>query len=151
MSKKFKIPSYRVKLVRDRSTLTCRDSVHADAILRRLVSDNSRETMHVLYQDALCNIIGTEMVAMGGGPCLAVTAKEIIRGAIIAGAAAIVLGHNHPSGSPRASDDDVKVTKAVMLACKAVGISLSDHIITTENNGYSSMYADGTFADLERN
>ena len=143
MNEKVKIPTYRVKLVRDRSTLTCREPVQAADVLRRLSLDSARETMHVLYVDAQSNIVGAEMVSMGGVSASVVTAREVLRGAIVAGAYGIVLGHNHPSESCSPSQADINMTHAIERACEAVGVPLFDHIITTEHYGHFSMLEHG--------
>jgi len=55
-------------------------------------------------------------------------------------AASIILVHNHPSGDPTPSEDDIKVTKKIAEAGNLLGITLMDHIIVSDN-GYISIKA----------
>jgi DNA repair protein RadC len=59
--------------------------------------------------------------------------KEIIREATIKSASAIILIHNHPSGEPDPSQDDIHITNQVVKACNLVGIKVLDHIIIGKN------------------
>ena len=73
--------------------------------------------------------------------------REIFRGAIVAGAAAIILAHNHPSGDPTPSTEDYAVTRRLIEAGDVVGIRVLDHIIlgtpTASSEGYRSIRAGG--------
>lgn len=73
--------------------------------------------------------------------------REVFRGAIVAGAAGIILAHNHPSGDPTPSREDYAVTKRLIDAGMIVGIRVLDHIIlgtpTATYAGYRSMRDDG--------
>ncbi|GIW69489.1 MAG: UPF0758 protein [Patescibacteria group bacterium] len=66
--------------------------------------------------------------------------REIIRTAIMDNAVSIILAHNHPSGEPNPSTEDVKITKRVQEACQIVGINLIDHLIVCDKS-FSSMRA----------
>ena len=59
--------------------------------------------------------------------------KEIIREATLHAASAVILVHNHPSGVPEPSADDIELTKTVAAACATVGLRLLDHIIIGRN------------------
>jgi DNA repair protein RadC len=54
---------------------------------------------------------------------------ELFRDAVIANAPAVVLVHNHPSGDPQPSDDDIRITKDAAAAGKLLSIDLLDHVI----------------------
>ena len=73
--------------------------------------------------------------------------REVFRGAIVAGAASIILAHNHPSGDPTPSREDYAVTRRLIEAGKILGIRVLDHIIlgtpTATYAGYRSMRDDG--------
>jgi DNA repair protein RadC len=72
---------------------------------------------------------GHQLVTIGTMDTLLVHPREVFRGAIIAGAAAIVLMHNHPSGEPQPSEADVKVTRDLIRAGQLVNIEILDHVI----------------------
>jgi len=61
-----------------------------------------------------------------------VRVAEVFRAAILDNAPAILLAHNHPSGDPSPSPDDVSVTRAVMQAGKLLDIELLDHLVITQ-------------------
>ena len=56
-------------------------------------------------------------------------AREVFKEAIAASAASVILVHNHPSGDPEASEDDIQLTKRLVEAGEIVGIDVLDHII----------------------
>jgi DNA repair protein RadC len=74
-------------------------------------------------------VIGAERLAKGGAHGCALTSRDVIRGALLANASAIVLGHNHPSGNPTPSPEDLAMTRSIQTACDAVGLALVDHLV----------------------
>lgn len=71
--------------------------------------------------------------------------RVILRAGLSASASALILGHNHFSGDPTPSEQDITTTAAIMRAAKIVGIPVVDHVIVTRNPGrYHSMEAGGT-------
>ena len=97
-------------------------AVHAllrDRICRELV-----EVMYVLCLDGRNRVTVMSEVARGGLHGCAVSARDILRPACAVGASAIVLVHNHPSGDPTPSLEDVQMTGAVRSAAEAIGIPL---------------------------
>jgi DNA repair protein RadC len=56
---------------------------------------------------------------------------------VLAGAASIIIAHNHPSGEADPSDEDMKVTRVMLDAGNILGITMLDHIIFTTDNYYS--------------
>lgn len=64
--------------------------------------------------------------------------REIFKAAILSNAASIILAHNHPSGDPTPSKEDIGITKRLVDAGELLGITVMDHIIIGENN-YVSM------------
>ena len=136
----YTIPTFKVRLVRDGRKVSVRTPTDAVTALRKLCCDRGdRETMAVLYLDAASHIVGAETVAIGGRSSCATDPPSVLRGAIVAGASAIVLGHNHPSGDPVPSSEDHAMTKALACACNAVGIPLVDHVIVTDDNDHSML------------
>ena len=60
--------------------------------------------------------------------------REVFEPAVRNLAAQIILSHNHPSGDPSASEEDIKLTKNLIEAGKILGIEIIDHVILTKNN-----------------
>jgi len=68
-----------------------------------------------------------------------VTPREVFKRAVLQNAAAIILAHNHPSGEPTASADDISITKKLEKAGKIMGINVYDHIIIGSRENFISM------------
>ena len=76
---------------------------------------------------------------MGGKNSLSVTAREVLRPALIAGAPAIIMGHNHPSGDVSPSSADLEMTRSVVAAADVIGIPVLDHVIVTDEGADASL------------
>jgi len=63
--------------------------------------------------------------------------REVFRLAIHEGVSALIIGHNHPSGDPSPSDEDMKITQRLVQAGKIIGIEILDHIIIAKKGYYS--------------
>lgn len=105
--------------------------------LRNILGGRDRETMAVLYLNTRHRIVGIEIVAVGCLNMISAHPKDIFRGAILASARGIILGHNHPSGDVDPSDEDKSFTAAVVRAGNIVGIEVQDHLIVSEDAHYS--------------
>lgn len=87
------------------------------------------ECCAVLMLNTRHRVKGHQLVTFGTMDTLLVHPREVFRGAIIAGAAAVVLVHNHPSGEPTPSEADIKVTRDLIRAGQLVKIDVLDHVI----------------------
>lgn len=127
----YKIPRYRCKLVRDGATASERvdNAGAALATLRRLTDDLPFEQVWVFYLNGQNTLIGCEKISQGGAHGAAITPVEVFRGAILASATAIIIGHNHPSGNGHPSAEDIRLTSHVAKAGAILGIPLLDHVI----------------------
>jgi len=67
------------------------------------------------------------------------SARALWRGAIIATARAIIVGHNHPSGDPTPSSEDLAMTLDLVRAGNVIGIMVLDHIVVTRNERFASI------------
>jgi DNA repair protein RadC len=83
-------------------------------------------------------IIGYSKISSGGTAGTVVDAKVIFTKALLAGGHSIILAHNHPSGNPQPSEQDIKLTKQLVKAGEVLEIRVLDHIIVTDK-GYTSM------------
>jgi DNA repair protein RadC len=89
------------------------------------------------------NVLRTaRRVARGGAHGCAVLPRDILRPALRDGASAIILLHNHPSGDPTPSSDDIVMTRALAVACDAVGVALLDHVIVARGGASSLRESD---------
>jgi DNA repair protein RadC len=87
------------------------------------------EQFGVLLLDTKHRVLRTTVVSIGTLDASIVHPREVFREATAAGAAAIVLFHNHPSGDPEPSVDDVQLTRRLMAAGVLMGIDVIDHVI----------------------
>ena len=97
------------------------------------------EEMWVLALDGRHGLRGTRRVAQGGLHGCSVTARDILRAALADAASSMVLIHNHPSGDPTPSKEDIAMTHVVAAAASIVGTPLVDHVIVTSTGGYVSL------------
>ncbi|HYT66188.1 MAG TPA: DNA repair protein RadC [Vicinamibacterales bacterium] len=91
------------------------------------------EQFGVLLLDTKHRVLRTTRLSIGTLDASIVHPREVFRAAAAGGAAAIVLFHNHPSGDPSPSEDDVALTKRLVRAGDLMGIAVLDHIIVAEN------------------
>ena len=95
------------------------------------------EELHVLYLDAKLKLIGNDLVQKGSLSSVSVSPRELVKNALNNNAAGIIMVHNHPSGSPKPSGNDINITKKIEQACQLMGIKLQEHIIITKSDYYS--------------
>ncbi len=101
------------------------------------MSEKDRETFRVIYLDAKNKIISIEKLFEGSLTESAVSPREIVKAALENKAASVVFAHNHPSGDPKPSDEDIMLTKQLVLACRIIGIVAHDHIIIGNDKYFS--------------
>jgi len=107
-----------------------------------LFKDQVRERFIVFWLNSANNVVGYEVVSEGILNSSLTHPREVLRGAIVATAASIILSHNHPSNNPEPSQEDIAITKQIVEAGKICGIPVHDHIIFAGNN-FTSMAEKG--------
>jgi DNA repair protein RadC len=101
------------------------------------------EEMWVLSLDGHNHLRGTRRVAQGGLHRLALAPRDILAAALADRASTFVLAHNHPSGDPTPSSEDVAMTRMVAAAGEVMGIPLVDHLILAPDGSYRSLLESG--------
>jgi len=101
------------------------------------IKENKKENFVVLYLDARNKLIYKETVSIGSLNANLVHPREVFEPAVRHLAAQIVLAHNHPSGDPEPSEDDLVITKKLVESGKILGIEVFDHIIVTKADFFS--------------
>ncbi len=97
----------------------------------------AQEEMRVLLLDVKNRLIRMEVVSRGGLSSMVIQPREIMRLAVRANAAALILVHNHPSGDPKPSQQDRESTEKLKAAGHLIGIPLHDHVIVCKEAYYS--------------
>jgi len=97
------------------------------------------EELWVMSVDARNTVRGCRKVALGGAHACGMHPRDILRTALIDAAVGMVVVHNHPSGNPAPSMDDIVMTKRIMSAADIAGLTLVDHLIIGANDDYRSM------------
>jgi len=100
------------------------------------------EQLRVLYLNSRNRLLLDETVMEGSINIAPIYPREIVRRSLELGATALILAHNHPSGDPRPSDEDIRVTRLVAAAGGTLDIKLHDHVIVART-GWISLRAGG--------
>jgi DNA repair protein RadC len=140
-------PVYRVALVRegtlDTPVLKLENARHAARLLWQYLAGVDREYFVAVALDQKNKVIGIHTVSMGTLTASLVHPREFFKVPLLCNAAAVVAGHNHPSGNPAPSDDDRKTTDRLAGAGKLLGITLLDHVIIGAYPDYYSFSEQG--------
>jgi DNA repair protein RadC len=118
-----------------RETITSFDAVVEWA--RPRVAALDHEEVWLLALDGRNGLRTVQRVGQGGLHGCALTPRDVLRPAVRDGASAIILLHNHPSGDPTPSTDDVQMTAALASACSIVGVELLDHVVVARGGAAS--------------
>jgi DNA repair protein RadC len=100
------------------------------------------EQLRVLYLNTRNRLLLDETVMEGSINVAPIHPREIVRRSLEVGATALILAHNHPSGDPRPSEEDVRLTRLVATAGGTLDIRLHDHVIVARS-GWVSLRAAG--------
>jgi DNA repair protein RadC len=96
------------------------------------------EELHALYLDRRARPIAYRRVSVGCDRYTIVDPRQVLRPAVELGACSLVVAHNHPSGDPEPSADDIRVTRVLTEAAKILGIQLLDHLVVS-SVGWTSL------------
>jgi DNA repair protein RadC len=110
------------------------------AQIRMKLKDKKKEHFWVLLLDTRNRVIKMSEVSVGSLNASIVHPREVFKEAISASAASVILAHNHPSGDPQPSKEDIEITKNLVAAGQLMGIEVLDHIIVADK-GYVSLKA----------
>jgi len=101
---------------------------------------HDRETFVVICMDIKLRVICQHIVSIGTNSHAIVNPSDVFKAAILSNAVSIIIVHNHPSGNPEPSSNDLKMTKALYLSGKILGIPLTEHLIIGSGGQYYSLY-----------
>ena len=132
-SKEYTIPLVRVQLVRDSGVAAPVNKIMSPQdtfeIARQRLEFSDREVFLVIHVATDMAVISIEAAHIGTLDTGITSPREIFKGAILANAAAVIFAHNHPSGDPTPSPDDVNTTRELVKAGEILDIPVLDHVI----------------------
>jgi DNA repair protein RadC len=105
--------------------------------VRASIKDKAKEHFKLILLNHRNKIIGLSTISIGTLNASLVHPREVFKDAIKHSAASIVLAHNHPSGDPDPSEDDLTITKRLVEAGRILGIEVVDHIVIVKNGFFS--------------
>ena len=129
------VPLYTTRLVREgevlfdeRTKLSAPEEVAA--VMMDYFADKDREEFIVMLVDTSGKLTGLVKTSMGGLAASVVEPRQVFKAAILANAASVIVCHNHPSGNPEPSREDIRITRQLVEAGKLMGIPVLDHVLS---------------------
>ena len=107
------------------------------------IADEDREVFLVMMLNTKNQVIGLHRAHVGSLNASIVHPREVMKSAILNNAASIIVSHQHPSGDPTPSKEDIEVTKRLAEAGKMIGIELLDHLIVSHTGKHVSLKEKG--------
>jgi DNA repair protein RadC len=133
-----RLPIYRVTLVRESSQSSMLNRITTPRNVFEIASSYlegaDREHFVVIMLDTKNQVIGINTVAIGVLASCPIHPREVFKPAILVNAAGVILLHNHPSGDPSPSQDDLLLTSRLREAGEVLGIQVVDHVILGYTN-----------------
>lgn len=111
------------------------EDVFRNYVLR--LRDERQERFLVILLDSKSRCLGEKTISLGSLNQSVVHPREVFRPAVREAAASVIFVHNHPSGDPEPSREDVQLTERLARTGKLLGIRVMDHVIVGESNYYS--------------
>jgi DNA repair protein RadC len=115
-------------------------------LLREILSGREQESFICLMLDVHNRVTAWREVARGSAESVQVPVRDLYRTALLCGASAILVAHNHPSGDPNPSDADVRMTDMLRMIGTLLNVPVVDHIIIGEGDRYHSFASGGSLA-----
>lgn len=132
---KYIVPQYRLVLVKEPGIkpTTITDQISFHHFIQPL-AHYSEEHFIAFHLDAKYQVIGYHEVSKGTLNASLVHPREVFKAALLSNAYAIIVAHNHPSGSVAPSREDIEVTKQLIAAGKIMGVLVADHCIVSSES-----------------
>ena len=140
----YSIPGFRIALVREPGVKLAgrpqaRVPAEAAAMLAQYIGEVDREVFVIAMLTIRHRVIGLHTVSVGCLTSSLVHPREVFKPAILAGSAAILAAHSHPSGDAEPSPEDISLTRRLAAAGQLLGIELLDHVILGEAGRFVSL------------
>jgi DNA repair protein RadC len=122
-----------------RKTTTIKSSDDVAAWARPRIGHLTHEEMWLIALDGQNGFRGARMISRGGLHSLALRTSDVLRAGLEMAASGFVMVHNHPSGNPTPTKEDIVFTQQVLQAGDLVGMPLLDHVVVTASGQYSNI------------
>ena len=143
------VTRYRIALVKEEETpygdVSLTSPGDVAEFLNRLLADRPQEHMIAIYLDTRNRLIGWTIAHIGTLNRAAVEPRTIFQIALTLNTASLILSHNHPSGDPSPSAEDLVFTRRIEQAGDLIGIRLLDHIIVGHDGAWTSLRERGAW------
>jgi DNA repair protein RadC len=149
----YRVNTFKIQLIRDgsipvedRPFIECSEDAYKIMQAIPEIKYADREHFVVLYMNTKHRVLWADVPFHGTINTASIFPREILKAALLCGCSAIVVGHNHPSGDPVPSQEDIRLTKDLADACKLLEVQLLDHIVMGDGTTqYLSMKDKGMF------
>ena len=140
---------FELKVIRERKEgyglrQQFRSSQDICEMFRERFTHADREEFVVLLLDVKNKLLGFHVVSVGSLTSSVVHPREVYKVAILGNAASLILLHNHPSGDPTPSNEDLQITNRLCQIGEVLGIKVLDHVVIGDGR-YVSFVDDGYF------
>jgi DNA repair protein RadC len=106
-------------------------------LISATIKEKAKEHFKLILLNSRNKKIGISTISIGTLTTSLVHPREVFKEALAHSAASVILAHNHPSGDPEPSEDDLKITRKLVESGKILGVEVIDHIIVGKNSFYS--------------
>ena len=148
-----KVNVVSIQLVKERSLAYGSKRINcpqdAASIVGDFLAGADREHFVVICLDTKNNVNALNTVSVGTLNSSLVHPREVFKAAILANSNGIILSHNHPSGDPTPSREDLEITKRLAEVGKIMGIEVIDHVVIGDNGKYVSFQERGVLKEAE--
>jgi len=142
----------RYEVSRREAQIECRVVRKPADVVKHLgpeMADLAQEQLRVVLLDTKNQVLATSLVYQGGLNSIVVRLADCFREAVRANAAALILTHNHPSGDPTPSEEDIRVTEDASQAGDLLGIDVLDHVVIGDDKRFVSLRERGLYTPLK--
>jgi DNA repair protein RadC len=114
-------------------------------LLRTIFADLDADQEHfcLLTLNIQNKVTGYKVISSGGMSGTEIDFRLLFRAALALGGTSILIAHNHPSGNPTPSQEDIAITQRIKSAADLLGFTLLDHIVLGDGIRYASLRSDG--------
>ncbi len=143
-----------LKVIHEKASKKEKVCIKSDDDVLKLMSflkEEARENFYILHLDAKNNVLSKELISVGSLTNSIIHPREVFKGAILNNSVSIICVHNHPSGNPTPSSEDIQITRRLLKVSELVGIKVLDHIIIGRDNYYSFEHSEDKLTSATKN